>query len=689
VDGWFAIDTECTGLDPWGERGKDRVTAPCRPFAASLCNANGETAYLRWPVNPVTRGVCYDNKLFNILDDYLQDPKVAKVFFNAQYDVRMLTMAGFTIRGELYDTLIQVHTLNPEERHIALKPICQRYLQIETDDQTALKGSVMAMRRKVQAAKRAKEKGKPHDEILAGYSIAEDVEADYWLGDPEDCKKYAIRDAYRTAALHLATMPEIRADEGLFSVYERERRVIKVIEAMEDRGTRIDIARTKEVVAYYEKIRAKAKIDIVKEVGTEFNPNSPKQMTEEFFGNRGYKPLAYSFDKKKQKHTPCQHCKGHGCTICQETGKNPSCNSDFLVGIALKHETDAAGNDVVKVVDKLAHALLYESASDTMLAYAKNYLLYACQTSDGHIVHPNYKQVGTITGRLSCTKPNLQNVASDDSGKKKVDVAYRLRECFIPREEFTLYLPDYSQIEVWILFLRAKAPEAVKALAAGGDAHQIVANLIWGHLYNANHAKEDAEKDSKSLSKERLANLKKYKQCRKLAKNLQFCKIYGGGPAKIASMIGCSKDEALKFIADYDERLPDVARFMKETVTLAKRQGWIRNAYGRRYPIDRQFAYRATNYDIQGTAADLLKSAMLNVYDLFQTPRYLGKAFMLLSIHDELMLEIHKSIDDMKTKKDIAAAMGRDYKFLGAPILFPVGMKVANERWSESTEIKM
>jgi DNA polymerase-1 len=283
-------------------------------------------------------------------------------------------------------------------------------------------------------------------------------------------------------------------------------------------------------------------------------------------------------------------------------------------------------------------------------------------------------------------------VATDESPKKKVDIPYRSRECFIPRDGFIFFIPDYSQIEVWLLFLRAKAQDAINALAGGGDAHQAVATLIWGNTYDLTIALRAEKKEKALLTQEEKHHLKVHKKIRKRAKNLQFCKIYGGGSAKVAIMIGdgCTVEQAEQFIKEYDARLPFVKQFMSETIRQAKRQGWIRNAYGRKFFVDKQFAYRATNYDIQGSAADLIKNAMSACYDLSTSPEYLGKLHLLLSIHDELLFEVHHSIDNLETKKAIAECMSRDYKFLECPIPFPIGFKVSSTRWSETdSEVKL
>jgi DNA polymerase-1 len=687
----MAFDTETTGLDPWGKIGVDRDRAPCRPFMVQWCNEEGDVGSLRWQIDAWTRKVYVEEYSFNWLKEVMANKDIEKVFFNAQFDRRMLELSNLTVSGKIHDVMHAMRIVSPNEIQYGLKYLCKKFLNIDDNDQNNLKKSVSEMRRMVNANKSAKTKGKYYLEKYAKYLIGEDVEEDYWLGDEELCRIYGELDAHRTMHLFLTCEQELLSpgNEKLKEIYEAELELMDMLKAMENRGIRVDIDRLKEVKRYYADIIEEYSKILVEEVGPEFNPNSPKQMRLEFFGNREYKPLAYSYDKKKKKSPVCSECKGQGCQICQMTGRSPKCDADFLASIATKIEVDETGNDSLVIKDRLANALLYIGAADTMTSYIKQYEKFMTVENGINILHPNIKQSGTKTGRMSAECPNTQNVASDESSKKRCNIQYRLRELFIPRKGFIYYIPDYSQIEVWLLMLRAGATKVVEMLAAGGDAHQIVSNFVWGHLYNAKLAQECETKDPKTLTPEEKKNLKIYKQSRKKAKNLQFCKIYGGGKAKIASMIGVSVLEAESFIEDYDARLPEVADFMKSKVKQSRRDGITTNAYGRKYDIEYDYAYRSTNYDIQGSAADLIKRSMIYGYRLSLTPRYRGKMFILLTIHDELMIEIHESIDDEQTRRDIARVMGQDYTVFGSPIPFPIGMKIAKERWSESREVKL
>lgn len=670
----FAIDTETTGLDPWGAYPQTRSYWPCRPFMVTMCDGDGNTACIRWAVNPLNRRVSIAEKDegWRYLKRILSDTDLVKLFHNFSFDDHMLSSVGLTPRGVCHDTYIRQHVIDPGRYAKGLKPLCKKYLEIDDDDEKDLQKSTVAGRR---AAKKK------------GWMRAEHVKADYYLADHEICKRYGVLDAYRTMSLYLLqeqfyTDP---ANAAALEVYERERKLMHVLKRAEDRGVRVDVPRTREVQEYYRKIMGEARDFLNERVSPDFNPNSPKQMTKLFFGELGHTPLKYSQKGKTRVYTDCQHCRGVGCEVCQETGRNPKCDGDFLEHIAMRTDKDGERH----VEDELAHAILMNSAAKTMVGFADKYTELLEVDDDGAaILHPNYKQCGPITGRMACERPNLQNVASDDSGKKRVDIQYRPRECFIPREGHLLYVPDFSQIEIWILALAAKDQEFIDALAAGGDAHQIVADMVYEDAYDKEVAARAELLPPEKLTAKQKKHLKIKKRIRKQIKCLNFGIIYGQGDELTASSIGCTVGEAKSFKAQYHERFPAVSKFMSRCAKEGGRYGRITNLYGRTYPIERSFAYRATNYVIQGSAADLMKNAMINV-DALQQSKYRGKMYQLLQIHDELVIEVHKSIHSTQTMKDVCSAMSADYKTLGAPIPFPVGMKISYTRWNESQEVDL
>ena len=665
----FGIDTETTGLDPWGRMGVDRDVWPCRPFMFTLSDYDGNTACIRWEMNPFNRNVYRHNDTFNWLQDLLADSRITKVFHNYAFDNHMLEVSGFKIRGVCEDTQIRQRIINPAEQRYGLKPLCEKYLGITDEDQKDLQASVVKGRREAKKN---------------GWAYHAEVNADYWLGDPELCETYGVLDAVRTMALYRAQEEAFDETPSLRKVWHRERELMQVVRRMETRGVRIDPERTDEVIQYYKEKQADALKVIVDEAG-DLNPKSPKQMTKLFFGELGYTPLAYS-EKKKGIYTDCQHCKGEGCDICQDTGKNPKCDGDFLASIGTKRDEN---DRIVPGECEVAHAILVNSACSNMLNFVESYKETACKENGVLVVHPNFKQDGTKTGRLSATRPNMQNVAGDDSGKKKVDIGYRPRECFIPRDGFGLLIPDFSQIEVWILAISTGSQEFVDLLAQGGDAHQLVADMVYEGAYDKDIAAKAETLPYDKLTPRQRKHLKLKKTIRKQIKCLNFGIIYGQGDALTAAALGCSVDQAKEFKTQYFERFPAVRKFMADTVAKAKRQGHVESLYGRIYPIERSKAYVATNYLIQGAAADLIKNGMIAVDKLQRSKEYRGKLYQLLSIHDELMIECSLDIMNDDTMRAVCAAMSSDWKFLNAPIPFPVGMKVTETRWNENREVEL
>ncbi len=703
--GWFAADTEGTGLDPWGEYLVDRGRSPDRPFAFSFCNADGETAYIRWRVCPFTREVVRDERTHELLVELFARKGTTKVFHNALYDWRMLEMSDIPVKGEIQDTLIAQHAINPDEWEYGLKYLGDKYLGVSKADEKDLKDSVKKFRGRVQRAKQMSlKKGIKLDaeNPLSMYMIAEDLEADYWLGDPALCKKYAITDAHRTALLRNAQHEQMddgaESGDNTWETYREELELMRVIRRMEDKGVRVDEERNDEVIQFYRDFLEKAAGKVARHGGEDFNPNSPLQKTRVFFGERGYRPLKYVKDKQKKDYTVCQHCKGPGCKICQDTGYNPQCNGDFLESIGIEKKVDDHGNETLAPKDKLAYWILHHSAAKTMMGFVASYKkLMVKESRDVKVLHPNYKQAGPITDRFSCNNPNLQNVAADDSGKKKSNVPYRPRECFVPRPGKLLYLPDYSQVEVWITALRAGDKDLLSALVAGGDTHGRIAHMMWPNDFDFELAMKsladlkiaDAPPEE-VLAKNDLSNYKSYKKRRKRSKFVQFCKIYGGGAPRIAETVGdgCTVEEAERFSADYDNRFKAVSGWMKRCVSFARSNGYIENAFGRRYPVDRNFAYRAANYDVQSSAAVVIKRAMIRI-DRMCREEYRGQLDMLLTIHDELMIEGDEGNHSKKLMRKIVSCMQGDSEHLGCPVPLPVGMKISRERWSSYQEIEL
>lgn len=712
-DGWVAFDTEGTGVDFFGSMGVDRDHWPARAFGFSFCNADGDEAWVRWRIDPWTREVIVDERTRDLVAGLLSNPKIRKVPFNGNFDKRAAEFAGIEVLGELWDTQVGQHVVRPGDKFLGLKELSKKYLDLGDEDETALGESVKRMRSKITFAKKRLQaslaghvlKGglKEGDEWLGRFakmSREEDDDAwkaDLWLGDFDLCRLYAKKDARRTAMLHLAQLERLDDDERaggkLWEIYKDELRLLPIIGAMEKRGIAVEEERVYEIQKFYGDYMADANARVIEEAGIDsFNYNSGPQKQEIFFEDRGYTPLKYVTDKRAKTPNACSKCKGLGCARCQNTGWNPCVNKDFLASIGIERKIGVDGEEVLEEKDPLAYWIVHATDAKKMKDFVDSYDELLVREGDETVIHPSIIQCGPETGRLSCRKPNLQNVAKDDSPKKKSSVPYRPRECFVPRAGKIFYLPDYTQIEIWILAVLSQDPGLKEILGSGdSDTHGRVAQMVWPGEFDLAGAKADKKKPVASLSRVALANLKAYNKTRNRSKNLQFCTVYGGGAKKVAEMIGdgCTKAEAEAFLARYNETFPGVAEFMDLTVREVRKTGRTTNAFGREYQIDREFAYLATNYRIQGTAADLIKRAMIRVDDFLAEPEYAGHAELLLQIHDELIVEGDERYDSEALMRGLVSCMQADWKLLRSPVPFPVGMKVARERWSETMDVDL
>lgn len=617
-----AFDTETTGLNPYGDK-KTLGFYPCRPFFFSFCDTEGNTAYIRLPINPFTREVYYPNTAILTLKKILEDETIIKIGHNLSFDIRMSEFCGIKTYGKIFDTLILTHILTGGKlRKYGLKQIGEDLLDISSQDEKDLEESTKKNRR--QAKK-------------YGWKIAtpethgkNHIKADYWLAEKDICRKYAVKDAERTMLLFLGMYREIKNNKKLLNLYRTEMKLFYAVKHMEDLGVKVNENVLNELDSFYTGLTEKYLKIIKKETNKEFNPNSDPQLRKAFFEERNYEPI-----------------------ILTEKGL-PSSNADSLVYLKNRYQ------------DKLAEAIIeYRSSKHMMTGFITPYKKFLTKQNEDLVIHPNFIQVGPITGRFACSDPNLMQTASDSSGKKISSVELRIRELFIPRKGCIFYLPDYSQIEVWIFSLLSGDNSLIEPLLQGRDFHAAISEQVWGE-----------EKDFKE-------NKQYY---RKRAKLLMFCRLYGGGAKQVAKLIGCSVNEAYSFIEDYNNRLPGVPRFMNKISDYVAVNGKLVNPFGRQYFLDADYAYKGVNYLVQGTAADILKRAMIRIHTLFKT-KWTG-CNMLLTLHDELMLEIPKKYHSNELMRDIVNAMQTDYEIIGSPIPLPVSMKITKTSWAECKEIE-
>ena len=625
----IGYDVESTGLNPWNSAVYKKYNmAPARPFAFVFHDLHGNSAFIRWEVEPKTRKVLPIQKDIKDMSEILGDPAIVKVGHNLGFDIRMSRMSGIKFDWtQVHDTMFMAHILTGGSMFsYALKALAKEWLEMGNDSQDALEKDTK------RARLEAKKKGWAisNDETHGG---KENWRSDYWLADPELLKKYALDDLNMTMPLYMGLKVELDNNPSLIPVYETEIAVMKELYWMERTGVRCFPEKMKDLRIFYKKYADSWRKKIVAAGEGALNFNSPKQMVELFARKRGNK-------------------------IFNRTDSgNMSIDNDELLRLSEK--------------DPLAKAVLECKAAESMIVkFINAYERFMAKGKDGSwALHPNFRQL-TVTGRLSCGDPNLQQVASPDSVKKKADIELKPREAMGPRPGYVWYLLDYSQMEAWLFAFQSKDKILTSALLEGRDLHEAVGKQVWGHKPDWKPGKT---------------------QYRKRGKTILFIKQYGGSSKALSAFMGISRSEAQDIIDEFDHRLPGVSQFVERQTRKAEKTGLIENEFGRRYYMDERFAYKSVNYLIQGPCADMIKRAICNIGPLLRSQKR-WESKMILTIHDELIIETSVKADKLHRSQILRAVkyeMQKDSAKVGLPVPIPVGCKITMTTWASAKDIEL
>jgi DNA polymerase-1 len=381
-------------------------------------------------------------------------------------------------------------------------------------------------------------------------------------------------------------------DQGLTSVYEEiDEPLLPVLARMEEAGVKIDLATLEQMSTKLQREAAAKARDIYERCGVEFNINSPKQLGDVLF-NKLALPIPVKYGK----------------------GKKISTAVDVLEGLAAEHEVPRL------VLDYRQLTKLKSTYVDALPALIR---------SHSGRVHTTFGQTGTATGRLSSANPNLQNIPI------RTELGREIRAAFIAEPGHLLLAADYSQVELRLLAHFSKDKLLVEAFRRGDDIHTLTASQVFG-----------------------LPPLMVTAEDRRKAKAVNFGIVYGLSPFGLSQQLGIEPSEARKFIDAYFEKYAGVRTFIDATLEQTRREQKVRTLFGRIRPIpdinsknatQRGFAERtAVNTPLQGTAADLIKLAMIRI-DTEIRKRGM-KSRMTLQVHDELVFEVPENeVDAMKS----------------------------------------
>ncbi len=399
-----------------------------------------------------------------------------------------------------------------------------------------------------------------------------------------DVVNYAAEDADITLQLREKLEPFLIQNKTMPLFEEIEMPLVPVLASMEAEGVKLDVKALNDYSAQLLEEIINVEKEIYDLAGGEFNISSPKQLGVILFDR-----LKIADNPKKTKT------------------KQYSTGEDILSKLEKKHPI------VSKILD-------YRSLTKLKSTYV-DALPLLVNPRDGRI-HTSYNQAVAATGRLSSTNPNLQNIPI------RTEKGREIRKSFVPRsDEFTLLSADYSQIELRIIAELSEDPAMMEAFRSGLDIHTATAAKVYG-----------AELDEIT------------KDMRRNAKAVNFGIVYGISAFGLSEQLNIPRSEAYEMIANYFEEYAGIKRFMDQTIRFARENGFVTTIKGRRrYLRDinssnatvRGFAERnAINAPIQGSSADMIKIAMINIHN--EIIRRKLKTRMILQVHDELVFDVFK-----------------------------------------------
>jgi DNA polymerase-1 len=397
----------------------------------------------------------------------------------------------------------------------------------------------------------------------------------------DKASEYAAEDADVTLRLWKALKPRLAA-ERVATVYETlERPLVPVLSRMEGRGVAIDRQVLSRLSGEFAQKQGALEDEIQKLAGGPINPGSPKQLGDILFGKMSL------------------------------PGGTKTKTGQWATGARALEELAEQGHALPqKILDWRQVSKLRSTYTDALPDFVN---------AETHRVHTSYALAATTTGRLSSSDPNLQNIpVRTEDGRK-------IRRAFVAEDGMKLVSADYSQIELRLLAEIADIAALKKAFKDGLDIHAMTASEMFGVPV----------KDMPG-------------EVRRRAKAINFGIIYGISAFGLANQLGIEREEAGAYIRKYFERFPGIRDYMEQTKAFAKKHGYVATLFGRKChypdiahsnPTIRAFNERAAiNARLQGTAADIIRRAMIRIEPALAKSKL--KARMLLQVHDELIFEV-------------------------------------------------
>ncbi len=540
----ISFDTETTHVD----------ATEAELVGLSFSYQDGEGYYVPCPED--------EEQVIHILNHFknlFADESILWIGQNIKYDMLLLKLYGFELKGKVFDTMLAHYVIESDGRRNMdlLSAQYLGYVPISIDEMIGKKGKSRGTMRDVEV---------------------------------EKAKEYAVEDADITRQIKnvFTSLLKEKHVEKVFN--EVEIPLVKVLADMEYEGVKVDMNFLNVYSKELEAEAARCEQSVFEQAGIKFNLASPKQLAEVLFGK-------LQLDKGKKTK-----------------GGQHSTSEDVLLKLAKE-------NPIVEDILNFRELTKLKSTYVDALPQLVN--------KRSQRVHTCYGQAIAVTGRLSSNNPNLQNIPI------RTERGREIRKAFIPRDtDHVIVSADYSQIELRIV------------AAISGDAAMSEAFKKRKDIHTATAAKV-FNVDEDEVTKEM-----RYK-----AKSVNFGIIYGQGAFGLAENLGIARSEAKEIIDNYKKQFANIQKYMDETIQFCKTNGYVETLMGRKRWLKdinssnftvRGYAERnAINSPIQGTAADMIKLAMIKIHNEFKKRNYKSK--MIMQVHDELVFDAHKSeVEEIK-----------------------------------------
>jgi DNA polymerase I-like protein with 3'-5' exonuclease and polymerase domains len=588
----LAIDTETTGLF---------IHKGCRAFmVTAVCDQN--KSYLWYfPVNPKTRTVNYNKALLNDLKDTIAQHNIL-IFHNANFDLQVLNAMGIPYESlfenhTIEDTMVMSHAYYSKGPH-GLKELGVTLLEFPEDDERALSTATQAARKiAAQLGWRIADKDNLHPSLLGQEKDL--YKTDYWV--PEQvaahlnyphahpwrtiCRDYAINDVIRTMGIYQVLLEGMTLKQRM-SYFEARKLILPILRMQYEQIPVLESEIDKTLSHYQLKLTKHIRtLERMAQVHG-FNPKSPIQLKNVLFQKFKFEPKIFS-DKTGEPATNKDQIKKllEDCPVLPYPQLEPKYK--FLIELNKYRKTK------------------------TTIQYAKNYHNH---TVNGYI-QPFYKQTATGTNRLSCENPNATNVGKQDMSNPFAAVdhfnfsgdeedSFKLRNLFGPKDGNKWIAIDYSQFQLRIFATVSESHDLVESFAQGRDIHNTVACTIF--------------------RKDNISDIE-----RTAAKAINFGLLFGAGPAKIEKLAGMPG-----LYNQFLTAFPNAKKFLDLQSQQAQRKGYVFTVGGYRLYVPFERSYAASCYVIQGTEAEIVRRAMVDIsHYTYSNDTYMK---MMMMVHDEL-----------------------------------------------------